>query len=219
MGQPIKSVYNSEMEKATQNLPMRYRTYARLDLTSSRKALIFMNFMGLALLIFFGWFFAQVLSWLRPGEFSGLIRVGGGLPNLLRLLVLLIGTTALMLLLHEGVHGLFFWLFTRSRPTFAFKGWYAYAAAPGWYLPRNQYLVVGLAPLALISLAGVVLMRVEPAAWFLPTLYVLIMNASGAVGDILVTGWLLTRPGDCFAQDRGDIVTLFRPGGDGSGPE
>jgi len=198
---------------------LRYRTYARLDLTTSRKVLLIMNFAGLALLLFFGWFFVQVLSWLRPGEFSGYIQVSGGLPSLLRLLVLLVGTTALMVLLHEGVHGLFFWLFTRSRPTFAFKGWYAYAAAPKWYIPRNQYLVVGLAPLLLISLLGVLLMRFEPAAWFLPTLFLLVMNASGAVGDILVTGWLLTRPGDCYAQDRGDAVTLFRPEGPSDQPE
>ena len=64
--------------------------------------------------------------------------------------------------LHEAVHGLFFWLYTRDRPRFGFKGWYLYASAPGWYLSRNRFLVVGLSPLVTMTAAALGLAMVVP---------------------------------------------------------
>jgi hypothetical protein len=119
--------------------------------------------------------------------------------------------TFLMIVVHELIHGLFFWLFTRERPTFGFKGAYAYAAAPDWYMPRNQYAIVGLAPLVLMTLAGLVLLPVIPV-WAIPALlFVVVTNAAGAVGDIAVVGWLLLQPRATLVNDIGDAVTLYRP--------
>jgi len=70
-----------------------------------------------------------------------------------------------VLLLHELVHGAFFWLITRSRPRFGLQITYAYAAAPDCYIPRNPYLVVGLSPLVLITLAGIVMLPLIPLRW------------------------------------------------------
>jgi hypothetical protein len=113
--------------------------------------------------------------------------------------------------LHELIHGLFFWLFTRTRPAFGFKGAYAYAAAPGWYIPRSQYIIVGLAPLVLITLGGFALLVVVPA-WLIPALlFVVVMNGAGAVGDIAVVGWLLVQPRATLVHDLGDAVAIYRP--------
>src|SRR6266699_209791 len=84
-----------------------------------------------------------------------------GLTNSMASVVI---TLCVVLILHELTHGLFFWLFTKSRPAFGFKGWYAYAAAPGWYLPRAQFLVVVGAPLTLLSLLGEALLLLVPWA-------------------------------------------------------
>ncbi len=59
-------------------------------------------------------------------------------------LAYLLGVLIVTLVLHELVHGLCFWSFTRDRPRFGWKLIYAYAAAPGWYLPRGRYLTVAL---------------------------------------------------------------------------
>ena len=67
-----------------------------------------------------------------------------------------------MIVLHEGLHGLFFWLFTREKPKFAFKGFYAYAAMPDWYLPKKEYLITALAPLVGITLLGVLGLALLP---------------------------------------------------------
>lgn len=58
---------------------------------------------------------------------------------------------------HELIHALFFRFFTGEWAIFGFKGIYAYAAAPQWYIPRNLHIAVALAPLVILSLLGVLL--------------------------------------------------------------
>jgi hypothetical protein len=78
-------------------------------------------------------------------------------------------------------------------------------------MPRNQYAVVGLAPLVLMTLAGLALLPVIPV-WAIPSLlFVVVTNAAGAVGDIAVVGWLLLQPRATLVNDIGDAVTLYRP--------
>ena len=116
-----------------------------------------------------------------------------------------------VILFHEGIHGAFFWLFTGSRPVFAFKGFYAYAAAPGWYLPRDAYMLTGIAPLLLITFVGMFLLWIVPDAWLMLVMLGLIINTSGAAGDIFAVLWLARQPAACLAQDRGDVIEIYLP--------
>jgi hypothetical protein len=116
-----------------------------------------------------------------------------------------------VLVLHELVHGLCFWWINRARPRFGLQLAYPYAAAPEWYIPRNPYLIVGLAPLILISLLGVVMLPWLPQPLLLPWILALAVNASGSVGDVYVIGWLLTRPASALVNDHGDCIQIYLP--------
>lgn len=194
----------------TQTLPPGYREVGTLDLRSNLRALIALNVTGAVLLVLAGIVFLRIGLWLRPEAAAQLSFRFFSMGGVFKVVIGLLAITALMLLTHEAIHGVFFWLFTRSRPRFGIGAGYAYATAPGWFLPRAQYLIVGLAPLVIISIAGMALAAVAPLSWFAPLLALVIMNASGAVGDLAVVGWLLMQPGDCLAQDKGDAVTLYR---------
>jgi hypothetical protein len=111
------------------------------------------------------------------------------------------GVTVLMALIHESIHGLFFWLVTRQRPAFGFRGPYAFAAAPSCLIPRDRYLVVGLAPLVLMSLIGLALLLVIPAEAIPVVALILVFNGAGSAGDIFVVAWLLTRPRGTLVYD------------------
>ncbi|HMQ29453.1 MAG TPA: DUF3267 domain-containing protein [Chloroflexaceae bacterium] len=126
-------------------------------------------------------------------------------------IVALLVATAVVLVLHETAHALCFWLFTRKRPRFGFKGLYAYAAAPGWHVPRLQYAITGAAPLVLLSLGGLLLVLVVPLGALPLLLYALTLNAAGAIGDILVLGWIAVSPRGALFRDRGDAVERFVP--------
>ncbi|MBD0335473.1 MAG: DUF3267 domain-containing protein, partial [Cyanobacteria bacterium Co-bin13] len=137
--------------RATQDLPRSYQRQSTLDLSRNRALLIAVNLLGTALFFGFAFAFLGLAAALRlgprqeslafeitPAEFPAVV-IGG--------IILL----ALTLVIHELVHALFFWRFTKRWTTFGFKGVYAFAAAPNWYIPRNQHLIITLAPLLVIT--------------------------------------------------------------------
>ena len=198
--------------KATKTLPPGYMASGTLDISRDKRALVLLNLAAVLVLLVSAGMFLKLLLWLRPEEARGLFEIRvTGIWGGLRVLLAVILVYALMIGMHEAAHGLFFWLFTTSKPVYAFKGYYAYVAAPDWYLPRSAYLLTALAPFILLSGVGTLVLGVAPPAWFLPLIFLLVTNASGSTGDMLVALWLLRQPSDCLANDRGEAVTLFVP--------
>jgi hypothetical protein len=205
---------------AIQTLPPSYQRQGTLDLSTQPLVLAALS-LGSILL---GGLAVGIMLWVLPLLRPDLIDLSvtiGGLADLLRFLLVALSVLAVMVVLHEGLHGLMFWHFTGDRPTFGFKGLYAYAAAPSWYLPRNQHLVVALAPLIVMTLGGLLLVAVMPASAVLPIIAVVALNAGGAIGDILVVFWLFRVDAAALVQDTGDAMTVFRaedPALRGEGP-
>lgn len=198
------------------SLPPDYVEVGTLDLGKNKRALILINLLGLFLMLVFGGLFTYLLVLMRPvflyqSPLSNPFGLKSVILVIFVLLLLLAVMLAVMLLVHEAIHGFFFWLFSKTRPKFAFKGWYACAGLPGWYIPRGKYLITALSSFAVITLMGFLLLAFLPAKWLFITLVMMIANASGSVGDLVVVAWLLFQPRGSLAQDRGDSVTLYRP--------
>ncbi len=199
--------------KPIRTLPETYYPIGTFDLDKDFRLLAWINVLGLGIYILSGLLYIQVLQWLRPAEAGPALVAGlAGLQDIPRTLVALVILYAAVILLHEALHGVFFWIFTRQRPAFALKLTYAYAAAPEWFLPRNLYFVTAVAPLVGLSLIGAALFAFVPSSWFMPLLAVMIINAGGAAGDLWVAAWLLRQPPTCYANDRGDAITLYLAG-------
>lgn len=145
-------------------------------------------------------------------EISGSIRFTQDAPiDFVLILGGLLLVTVLMIIVHEGLHGLVFWLTTRERPKFAFKGYYASACAEGWYLPRKPYIIATLLPLVAITLVGLLLLPVlTPQLRYLMILMI-VFNSSGCAGDVVVVLRLLRLPKETLSYDQGDEVTFFKP--------
>jgi hypothetical protein len=111
--------------------------------------------------------------------------------------------------LHELIHGFFFWLFTKETPRYGFKGYYAFASAPKWYLLKKQYLVTALAPLVSLSILAVVGLVLTSPSWALVWLWVFVFNTSGSVGDLWVVWTILRSPAEVLIRDAGDMVEIF----------
>jgi hypothetical protein len=131
--------------------------------------------------------------------------------GLLVILGVFIASIPFTMIVHELIHGLFFWIFTRKRPSYGFKGLYAYAAAPDFYIPRNQFILIGLAPFVVISLVGVALLPLTTLGVALTIVFILTMNAAGAIGDFYAVGILLTRPSATLIRDFGDGMACYQP--------
>lgn len=193
--------------KARNQLPPGYVRGGSLDLSKNCAASILLNGVALALYFLYGWVAFQIFRSLR----SSVDPPGSFLPDSGDQAVVFLITVALVLIVHELIHGLFFWIFTRDRPKFGFRGVYAYACAPDWYLPRNPYLVVGLAPILAISLLGLALAPLLSSQAVRALLYAVSLNAAGSTGDLFVVGWLLTMPTSTLINDLGDGFTIYIP--------
>jgi putative zincin peptidase len=91
----------------------------------------------------------------------------------------------LVMLLHEGIHALAF-AFWGGKPYFGAKLPVAlFCGAKNQVFRRNQYLIVGLAPFVVITVAGILFTLFSPALAAY-TLFGTIGNFSGAAGDLWV---------------------------------
>ncbi len=200
------------MQKASKTLPDSYQQDSQFDMKDPKR-LIWLNAVGLGLVIFFFWLFITLLTWIRPDMESGIRVRFDSLATLLVQTVAILATVVFVLLLHEAVHGIFFWFYARHKPIFGLGLTYAYAAMPGWYFPRNQFMIIGAAPFVLITTLGLILAAIVPTQLMGYLLLALVMNAAGAVGDLAVLGWLLTNPVSALVCDEGHRIVLFKNSG------
>jgi hypothetical protein len=101
---------------------------------------------------------------------------------------------------HEVVHAAAFLLWG-GKPYFGTKLPLAlYCGAKQQLFRRNQYLVVGLAPLVVITLAGVIFTLVSPVLASY-VIFATVGNIAGAAGDVWSVERLLRQSRDVFVED------------------
>lgn len=196
------------MTQPTKSLPEGYTPAGSVTLKNTKDVAI-MLFWSIILLIAAIW---TVLLVLRSSgnalNFSFTLDSPGKLIFILSGILL---ATVVMLIVHEGLHGLVFWVITREMPRFTFKWYYASASAVGWYLPTPPYLVATLLPLVGITLAGLLLVPASTGFFRFLLILLIVFNASGCAGDLVVALRLLKLPKGSLSLDRGDSVEFYRP--------
>ncbi|HEY6952214.1 MAG TPA: DUF3267 domain-containing protein [Bacteroidota bacterium] len=194
--------------KPTRALPDSHTRNWGIDLSRDHTSALLLNVAGLPLFLVCGWAFMSVAKVLRPEIMTGLLRGWLSIHPLTFVLVLA-GIVVGVMTFHEAIHGIFFWIFTRSKPIFGVKLLFAYAGAPDWYIPRNQYILIGLAPILLMTLLGFLLIVVTSTHVGQAVLFGIVMNATGAAGDLYVCGKVMAHDPDILVQDTGVGVTVF----------
>lgn len=144
----------------------------------------------LSLLLFFvGGLFFIALCVLAYTWHAGVISLKLSFWGVLAWIGINLVAYLIILPIHELLHGLVFFAFG-GRPYFGARLPLAlYCGARNQLFRRNAYLLVGLAPLVVITVLGIVFTCLAPVA----ASYILLAtvgNVSGAAGDILVA-WRL----------------------------
>jgi hypothetical protein len=204
--------------QATTALPTNYHRQATLDLSRNRMAVVGAIASGIVLLPAVGWLLVQFTNFVRPTALEALrlrdipMTTPDGGTSVTIPIVDGVVALVLVMLIHELVHGMFYWRFAGRRPTLGIKGLGVYVAAPSEvYFPRNQYLVVGIAPLVLLTLAGLLLVIIVPVAVVRILILFVALNAAGAAGDLLMVARLLSYSPDTLMQDSGSAVIVYGP--------
>jgi hypothetical protein len=189
----------------TKTLPETYSLAWAVDMKKDTRLNWILQLVGMVWFIIAGWVLWKIVSFFRPDfvpqtQFEMSLTLLGGI-----LLVILI-----TLILHELIHGLFFWLFTRERPEFGLGPGYAYAAAPDWYFPKGKYLIIGLSPLMVLTVLGLAVISFVPAAWIGILFLAIVFNAGGAVGDLYICIRIGVERPDVWIKDKGDGFEVYR---------
>jgi len=123
----------------------------------------------------------------------------------------MIAAVIITLIVHGLTHALVLWGVSGERPRFGVNMFYTYAIAPGWYFPRDQYLLYTLAPLALVSPVTFLAIPVFPLFFFSSFVF----NVSAASGDVLFALWLLGHPRSAllFESEKETEFKTFIPRG------
>lgn len=184
--------------RAIQTLPENYRELCTIDLEKNKKQYAIVN--GLSLVLA-----AAVLLpiWLLAPEGAEIV------PGLSGLFLLLAGMIA-YIFLHEAVHGVCFWAFSKQKPHFGWKSVYAYAASDCYYR-KGPYRVIALAPVVLWGVVLAVLAALLPAEWYWTLQLIQLINISGAAGDLYVTWLFLRMPKDIWVIDAGISMQVYAP--------
>jgi hypothetical protein len=204
--------------RPVKEIPDNYSRFWKFDLTRVRD-LFWLNFAALMIFFLSLAFFGFLIFLLRPEMIPTDYHYHP--PSVAQgaiFLAKVFGAMLIMVPLHEGFHGLFFRLFSHTRPKYAFKVYYALASAPGWFFPRWQYFFISLAPLFAITTLAILGIRFLPEFYLLPLYFLLILNASGAVGDLWVVARLIFSPRSTMIRDFGDAIEFYRPADEKSAP-
>lgn len=191
------------MSISTTTLPEGYVQSGEVNLKKDKRLVVLLNI--LALFVFVLVFY--LLSIIGTLARSGLTNLSGNIS--LDMVAILVGLTIGILIIHELIHGFFFWVFSRSRPVFGLRPLYAYAGAPNWFFPKRQFAITALGPLVVIGIAGLLLLLLAPLSWVLTIAFLVALNTSGAIGDLFVFIRLLKCSPTGFANDTGEVVTFF----------
>ena len=178
------------------------------------RLVVWLNLLSLPLFAVSGALLLTLARALRPDRMGGGMRfasmgdlawfaVGFGAGAIL--------TPLVVVLAHEAIHGLGFWLSTRARPVFGVRIWYVYASAPGWYLPRHHYLALGLAPLVVLTVVGLVLSLLLPPPLALLAAFGTAVNAAASIGDAYLCAHVAGLPRTAVVADERDRCTYYAP--------
>jgi uncharacterized membrane protein YdcZ (DUF606 family) len=196
------------MMVATKILPEGFTLHREINLQKDQVLLIKLNLWGLIVFPVIGYILLRMGMASHPEYHSIFEVMTPRIPILTYILGLILGMMV-VIILHELVHGLFFWMTTGQAPKFGFKGAYAFAAAPEWYINRKAYFRIGAAPLVIITIIGLILIPVIPDRFLFPWLFCILANASGSVGDVYVLVDLMRQPATALIQDRGDRISIY----------
>ncbi len=114
-------------------------------------------------------------------------------------IVLLIPCIYTWIFLHECTHAFFIWIFSGKWPQIKVtKLWGipvgGYNASPGWYYPRNVFIIFVIAPLFLVSLLLYFLSYRVPPVFVIPVQDCFLLNIVGSVQDAAVAVFAALHP-------------------------
>ena len=202
---------------ALDHLPVGYMLARRLAI-ESRRTFLRLNFLSMVPLFVGAIFFFGVDRALQALQFPVLLSMPWNSQSRTTFTVLAVVMTVLLLSIHELCHGLVFHLLG-AKPHYGInlRKAVAFASAENYYVTRDAYLLVALAPLTLITVGVVLGMALTDGLLRFLLALMGTVNAGAAVGDLWFTIECLRQPADAMVRDFGEGAEFYVRSGNQAG--
>lgn len=190
-----------EARYAETSLPENYELLRTIDLDKNQKEKTFVTILSLVLLVA-----VFVLGFVLRSP--GAVMMGSIEMVMLAALLAFV----VYLILHEAVHGVLMWYFSKKKPHFGISLQYAYAGSDA-YFRRVPYLIIALAPFVVWGLVFGIIALMLDNVWFWLFWFLEAGNASGAAGDLYVFSVVSGMPENILVQDDGISMRIYAPAG------
>jgi hypothetical protein len=127
----------------------------------------------------------------------------------LSILIGLLLVTIAVIAAHESIHGLLLWRFTSERPSIGIQFPGVGVEAPDWYIPRNDLIVIGLAPFIILTTIGMVLLFIVSPQLIRTVVIGLTINIAGSYMDIAVVMYAYLLPKSSLINPAHGYAAIF----------
>ncbi|MEM7332879.1 MAG: DUF3267 domain-containing protein [Chloroflexota bacterium] len=178
-------------------------TYYHRFIMANWKFNLVVNVGSIFLLIIAGWVFLGLAIATKP-QYA--IQVFVYLIDLPLFLMTLVG----VMFVHELCHFLGYWAFSKKLPKIGYKLMYAHADGGALYFPKNQFVMISLAPFVIITTVGLIWLT-QAHILTIPILILgLAINTAGSLGDLILSMWLLSHPVPSYVFDEGGSIAIYK---------
>lgn len=167
------------MTLSTKTLNHNYTHKLEIDFQKNKKLFFSINLISLISFVIFYLIFYYISLLIIPSVTDNIIFYVNSFQNLPIIFdFIFLAVIFLVLYLHELIHAFFFYMFTKEKPVIGIKSIYAFAAAPEWYINKNEYLIISLSPMVLITIIGFILLAVFPFQYLSIVFFTFTVNAA-----------------------------------------
>ncbi|HKK95752.1 MAG TPA: DUF3267 domain-containing protein [Anaerovoracaceae bacterium] len=186
------------MYKAIKELPENYEIIKRINFDNDKLTYILINVISVILAIV-----VIVIPFTR-----GITRFCVSPKTFIFAALWTLALGAIYIVLHELVHGIFIYIFTKEKPYFGFSKGLFYTGT-NYFIPKIQYIIVALAPVVILGLI-LHFVYINLNGYMFWVVYLIqMLNISGAVGDYYVTIVSLKLPKNIYSRDYGANMDFY----------
>lgn len=171
------------------------RVEEKINLIDNKKMLVWLNIGSIALLM--GIFIVYGIVGIS-------FELDFDFPLFAVFLIVMIGS----LFLHEGIHGIFFWLFNNQKKVkFGFKNGMLYAMSPGTFYSKGKFLLIGISPFVVLTMIYLAVGRYYPNG----ALLLFAFHTAGCTGDFYYVYLLAKKAKGLLVEDTEQGITFYYP--------
>ncbi len=187
----------------------RFNSSTTIDLANDKKLFLIINILAVVLVAVFYFVFYFLGRGIIEESSSSIFYYATEFDKLPVLYNLLFFASLIFtIVFHETIHGLFFYIFTGAKPVFGFKKMMAYAGAPDWYIRKDKFIIITLAPFVVISSICLVFLAIASKEISIVVFMVSIIHAASCVGDFWYAAVLINKQKETYINDSGTIATI-----------